>query len=289
MENKLELKNVSFVYGAGTPHQVTALNNINISVAAGSVTGLIGHTGSGKSTLVRLFNGLEKPSSGQVLLDGADIWIKPKEIGKVRFRVGLVMQYPEYQLFEETVAKDIAYGPGNMKLSADEISERVKIYSEMVGLTSEELEKSPFELSGGQKRRTAIAGVMAMRPEVLILDEPAAGLDPEGRKVIFDAIENYRVREKATVIIVSHSMEDMAQRCDNILVLSHGQIALSGTKDEIFSDAERLTEAGLDVPQITRVAALLAEREIVLDRPIYTVSGAADALIRYLGKGGAVK
>lgn len=289
MDNILELKNVSYVYGARTPQKVTALKNINLKLRRGSVTGLIGHTGSGKSTLVRLLNGLEKPSSGEVLLDGENIWAKPKEIGRVRFRVGLVMQYPEYQLFEETVAKDIAYGPGNMKLPAEEIEERVRTFSALVGLQPEDLEKSPFELSGGQKRRTAIAGIMAMKPQVLTLDEPAAGLDPEGRRVIFDAIENYRVRENATVLIVSHSMEDMAERCDDIIVMAHGEAVLSGGKDEIFSAPDRLIAAGLDVPQITRIAMLLSERGIDFGKPVYTVHDAADILAALLPKRGDAK
>jgi energy-coupling factor transport system ATP-binding protein len=188
MNHKLELRDVSYVYGGGTPFEAHALNSINLTIESGSITGIIGHTGSGKSTLVRLFNGLERPTSGTVLLDGADIWTEPKNIGKIRFRVGLVMQYPEYQLFEETVRADIAFGPRNMGLDQSEIEERVIKYSSLVGLASEVLDKSPFELSGGQKRRVAIAGIMAMKPEILVLDEPAAGLDPEGRNNIFDAI-----------------------------------------------------------------------------------------------------
>lgn len=190
MNQKIELINVNYVYGAGTPFESLALDNINLKIETGKITGIIGHTGSGKSTMVRLFNGLERPSSGQVLLDGCNIWEDPKKIGKVRFRVGLVMQYPEYQLFEETVAADIAFGPENMGLDKTEIDHRVKHYSQLVGLDPTVLEKSPFELSGGQKRRVAIAGIMAMKPEVLVLDEPAAGLDPEGRRNIFDAIED---------------------------------------------------------------------------------------------------
>jgi len=219
MNHKLELIDVNYIYGAGTPFESVALKNINLIIESSKITGIIGHTGSGKSTMVRLFNGLERPSSGKVLLDGSDIWEDPKSIGKVRFKVGLVMQYPEYQLFEETVAADIAFGPTNMGLDKDEIATRVVHYSQLVGLDPSVLEKSPFELSGGQKRRVAIAGIMAMKPEVLVLDEPAAGLDPEGRRNIFDAIEEYRRSENATVIIVSHSMEDMAERCDNIAVL----------------------------------------------------------------------
>lgn len=291
MDYKIELKDVSYVYGARTPFEIAALNGINLNISSGSVTGIIGHTGSGKSTLVRLLNGLERPSGGQVLIDGKDIWDKPREIGKIRFRVGLVMQYPEYQLFEETVARDIAYGPSNMGLDAAEIEERVEMFSKMVGLTADVLEKSPFELSGGQKRRVAIAGIMAMKPEILVLDEPAAGLDPEGRKIIFDAVEEYRKKENATVIIVSHSMEDMAVLCDDMIVMSEGTIVAAGSKDSVFSSPDKLISAGLDVPEITRLAMLLEEAGFNFGRPIYTVADAADILMPYLevSKGGDVK
>lgn len=285
MKYKLELKDVSYVYGAKTPFEAHALNNINLSIEEGSVTGVIGHTGSGKSTLVRLLNGLERPSSGTVLLDGKDIWSVPKEIGKIRFRVGLVMQYPEYQLFEETVSADIAFGPKNMGLDAEEINERVVRYSALVGLDPSVLEKSPFELSGGQKRRVAIAGIMAMKPEILVLDEPAAGLDPEGRKNIFDAIEEYRRTENATVIIVSHSMEDMAERCDRIAVLGNGVLLAEGDTASVFSKPHVLLDAGLDVPEITRIAMMLADRGYIADGAIYTVDQAADFLCKLIGGG----
>ena len=285
MKYKLELKDVSYVYGAKTPFEAHALNNINLSIEEGSVTGIIGHTGSGKSTLVRLLNGLERPSSGTVLLDGKDIWAVPKEIGKIRFRVGLVMQYPEYQLFEETVSADIAFGPKNMGLDAEEINERVVRYSALVGLDPSVLEKSPFELSGGQKRRVAIAGIMAMKPEILVLDEPAAGLDPEGRKNIFDAIEEYRRTENATVIIVSHSMEDMAERCDRIAVLGNGALLAEGDTASVFSKPHILLDAGLDVPEITRIAMMLADRGYKADGAIYTVDQAADFLCKLIGGG----
>lgn len=285
MKYKLELKDVSYVYGAKTPFEAHALNNINLAIEEGSVTGIIGHTGSGKSTLVRLLNGLERPSSGTVLLDGKDIWSVPKEIGKIRFRVGLVMQYPEYQLFEETVSADIAFGPKNMGLDAEEINERVVRYSALVGLDPSVLEKSPFELSGGQKRRVAIAGIMAMKPEILVLDEPAAGLDPEGRKNIFDAIEEYRRTENATVIIVSHSMEDMAERCDRIAVLGNGVLLAEGDTASVFSEPHILLDAGLDVPEITRIAMMLADRGYKADGAIYTVDQAADFLCKLIGGG----
>ena len=280
MNYKLELRDVSYIYGTGTPFESHALKNINLKIESGSITGIIGHTGSGKSTLVRLFNGLERPTNGVVLLDGEDIWKEPKKIGKIRFRVGLVMQYPEYQLFEETVKADIAFGPKNMGLAQEEIDERVEKYSSLVGLDKAVLEKSPFELSGGQKRRVAIAGIMAMKPDVLVLDEPAAGLDPEGRNNLFDAIEEYRKTENATVIIVSHSMEDMSERCDKIAVLSRGEMIESGSTDEIFSDPKILIDAGLDVPEISRIAMLLEEKGFSLDLPIYTVDQAIEYILK---------
>ena len=285
MNKKIELRNVSYVYGERTPFEIAALKNINLNIEKGSVTGIIGHTGSGKSTLVRLFNGLERPASGEVLLNGVDIWKDPKQIGKVRFRVGLVMQYPEYQLFEETVAADIAYGPKNMGISEGNIELRVKKYASLVGLSEDDLARSPFELSGGQKRRAAIAGIMAMKPEVLVLDEPAAGLDPVGRNLIFDAIEQYRKHEGATVIIVSHSMEDMAVRCDRIIVMSEGEVVAAGSRDEIFSDAAKLVSVGLDVPEITRLAEILAKRGFDLGRPVYTVADAAKLIAEKLRGG----
>ena len=285
MNKKIELQGVSYVYGERTPFEITALKNVNLNIEAGSVTGIIGHTGSGKSTLVRLLNGLERPASGKVLLDGVDIWEKPKEIGKVRYRVGLVMQYPEYQLFEETVAADIAYGPKNMGLDEEAVEERVKKYAALVGLSEEDLQKSPFELSGGQKRRAAIAGIMAMKPDVLVLDEPAAGLDPVGRNLIFDAIEEYRAVEGATIIIVSHSMEDMAVRCHRVVVMSDGQVVADGTRDEVFSDADKLVSVGLDVPEITKLAALLASRGFDFGKTVYTVEDAADVICRALSGG----
>lgn len=285
MSYKIELQNVNYIYGAGSPFEAVALDNINLNIESGKITGIIGHTGSGKSTLVRLFNGLERPTSGKVLIDGSDIWQNPKDIGKIRFRVGLVMQYPEYQLFEETVAADIAFGPKNMGLAEEEINTRVLHYADLVGLDRKVLEKSPFELSGGQKRRVAIAGIMAMKPEVLVLDEPAAGLDPEGRRNIFDAIEEYRRSENATVIIVSHSMEDMAERCENIAVLNNSRLIASGSVSSVFSTPEILINAGLDVPEITRIAMCLLQLGIDVDRPIYTVKQAVDFILEQIGGG----
>ena len=274
----ITLEHVSYVYGARTPFEIEALDDVSLTIRAGSVTGIIGHTGSGKSTLVQLLNGLEKPSAGRVLLDGEDIWANPKEMQAIRFRVGLVMQYPEYQLFEETVHADIAFGPRNMGLKEDEVALRVKEAAELVGLSPELLEKSPFDLSGGEKRRAAIAGVMAMRPEVLVLDEPAAGLDPRGRDTILRAVRAYGAHTGATVIIVSHSMEDMASYCDDIVVMSHGRLFLSGSRDSVFAHARELSSVGLDVPQITRLALLLQSRGVALPDGIYTVEAAASAL-----------
>ena len=284
MENILELKNVSYVYSAGTPFEAAALTDINLNIPRGTIMGIIGHTGSGKSTLVRLFNALERPTSGSIIFNGKNVWTEVKNIRSIRFSVGLVMQYPEYQLFEETVAKDIAFGPKNMGLDEDEVNKRVSHYSELVGLSSDLLEKSPFELSGGQKRRVAIAGIMAMRPQLLVLDEPAAGLDPEGRRVIFDAIEQYKVTESATVIIVSHSMEDMAERCDRIAVLGNGRLLANGTVDEVFSSPNILIDAGLDVPEITRISMILKENGFDLSQPIYTVEQAAELITKLISE-----
>lgn len=271
---KIKLENVSYVYGAGTAYCKEALKNVNIEIKEGSITGLIGHTGSGKSTMLQLLNGLTTPASGKIYLDGVDIWEKPKEIGKVRFRVGLVMQYPEYQLFEETVEKDIAYGPKNMGLDAEEISKRIREAIDFVGLSPDILAKNPFDLSGGQKRRVAIAGVIAMRPDVLVLDEPAAGLDPQGRDAILDGVFKYREKTGATVIIVSHSMEDMARLCDDIIVLSHGEVVLQGNRDEVFAESKMLESIGLAVPQITLLMHELNARGIKVNNGIYTEESA---------------
>jgi energy-coupling factor transport system ATP-binding protein len=280
---KIKLQDVSFLYGKGTAYCKEALKNINIEIKEGSITGLIGHTGSGKSTMLQLLNGLATPSGGKVYLDGVDIWEKPKEIGKVRFRVGLVMQYPEYQLFEETVEKDIAFGPKNMGLNDEEISERIREAIDFVGLDPEVLTKNPFDLSGGQKRRVAIAGVIAMRPEVLVLDEPAAGLDPQGRDVILNGIFKYREKTGATVIIVSHSMEDMARLCDDIIVLSHGEVVLNGTRDEVFKESQMLERIGLAVPQITLLMHELNARGIEVNNGIYTEEAAFLEIARLFG------
>ncbi len=280
---KLRLEGISYVYGAGTPYEKHALENVELDIPAGLITGVIGHTGSGKSTLMQLLNGLERPTSGHVYLDGRDIWEQPKKISEVRFRVGLVMQYPEYQLFEETVEKDIAFGPKNMKLDEAEVARRVAEAAGFVGLSPELMKKSPFDLSGGEKRRAAIAGVMAMTPEVLVLDEPAAGLDPVGRATIFDAVERYRAGTGATVLIVSHSMEDMARICDNIVVLSEGRIVMSGSTDEVFGRADELAACGLDIPEISKLMLRLRELGTPISEIPYSVDGAYEILMKELG------
>ena len=279
---KIAIENISYVYSPGTPYEVKALDDVSVEIKEGLITGIIGHTGSGKSTFVQLLNGLEKPSSGRVLIDGEDIWAKPKEISKVRFKVGLVMQYPEYQLFEETIKEDIAYGPRNMGLDEAEVEERIKLAADFVGLDSELLEKSPFDLSGGQKRRAAIAGVIAMKPEILVLDEPAAGLDPMGRDEIFESIAKYRNETGATVIIVSHSMEDMAKFCDELIVMAHSKVVMRGNCREVFSNAETLEEIGLAIPQITKLMITLRAKGVNVDSGIYTVKSAAEELAKIL-------
>lgn len=279
----LELSDVCYTYDSGTPMAHEALSHINLKIEKGSMTGLIGHTGCGKSTLLRMLNGLTKPDSGKILLDGHDIWEDPKRISAVRFRVGLVMQYPEYQLFDETVRADIAYGPRNMGLDDAEISARVAEAASFAGVDASLLDKSPFELSGGQKRRVAIAGVMAMRPEILVLDEPAAGLDPRGREDIFEGLARYRAESGATVIVVSHSMEDMARYCDYLAVMNDGEIFLRGTQREVFGKSDALQSIGLDVPDITRLCALLREGGMPLPDDIYTVEAATAAILPLLG------
>ena len=265
MSVKLELQNVSYYYGKGTAFEVKALDNVNFQIKSGTITGLIGHTGSGKSTLAQLFNGLEKPTEGKVLLDGSDIWDKKYKGKRICFRVGLVMQYPEYQLFEETVFADIAFGPRNMGLDEETIKQRVMDAIDFVGLGADVLSQSPFDLSGGQKRRVAIAGVMAMQPEMLVLDEPAAGLDPSGRAEIFSGIKRYRDDTGATVLIVSHSMEDMAEYCDDVIIMHRGKVLLAGPKTEIFADSQSLVKAGLDIPQITRIMHILAQNGLAVN------------------------
>ena len=278
----LEVKNLHRVYSAGTPFEHIALDDISFNIERGEFVGIIGHTGSGKSTLIQHLNGLLKPDSGSILLDGKDIWSNKALTRQTRFRVGLVFQYPEYQLFEETVYKDIAFGPKNMGLKNDEIDRRIREAAGFVGITEEQLHVSPFDLSGGQKRRVAIAGVIAMEPDVLILDEPAAGLDPEGREEIFRNIQAYRKSKNATIIMVSHSMADVAKLADRILVLNDAKLAMEGTPEQVFEHAEELEQMGLDIPQITRV--FLKLRGLGLDVPrVYTMEQAVSVLSRMKG------
>lgn len=274
----VKLEGVSFVYGKKSPYEIHALDNVDLAIEGNLITGIIGHTGSGKSTLVQMFNGLIKPDSGIVTVDGEDIWAKPKQIGKVRFKVGMVMQYPEYQLFAETAREDIAYGPKNMGLDDEEIKHRVAKSARFCGLEEDTLDKSPFDLSGGQKRRVALAGVMAMEPKLLVLDEPAAGLDPRGRREILGGIRKYQRESGSSVVIVSHSMEDMAMYCDRIIVMSHGKLILEGEPKEVFSQVKLLQSAGLDVPEIAKIITALREKGVNISKDIYTVEGAVEAL-----------
>lgn len=273
----IEVKELSHVYSVGTPFQHTALDRVSFQLARGEFIGIIGHTGSGKSTLIQHLNGLLKPTSGQLLVDGVDIWSDKKLVRQARFRVGLVFQYPEYQLFEETVFKDIAFGPKNMGLQEDEIRRRVYEAAGFVGLTQQQLQASPFDLSGGQKRRVAIAGVIAMEPEVLILDEPTAGLDPKGREEILENIMAYRKAKNATVMMVSHAMGDVAKMADRILVMNGAKLAMDGTPRQVFDRAGELLEMGLDIPEITRVFLRLKELGAPVE-PVYTLEQAVEAV-----------
>ena len=283
MEPIIRVENLTHTYSAGTPFERSAVDGMTLDVMRGEFLGVIGHTGSGKSTLIQHLNGLLKPTSGRILLDGQDIWEKPKEIRQVRFQVGLVFQYPEYQLFEETVYKDIAFGPGNMGLDKQEIDRRVRQAAAFVGLSEDLLDKSPFELSGGQKRRVAIAGVIAMEPKVLVLDEPTAGLDPAGREKILQQLRRYHEEKGNTVVLVSHSMEEIAQNVDRIVVLKGGKCYMEGTPREVFARAEELESVGLDVPQVTKVAMALHRRGLEIDTAVYTVEELKSALLRLKG------
>ena len=284
MMHAIELKNVSVVYGEGTPFRKVALDNITLGFEEKTITGVIGHTGSGKSTLATLLNGLLAPSSGTVMLHGTDIWARPKEMRSVRARVGLVFQYPEYQLFAETVGEDIAFGPKNIGLDAEEVKRRVKLAADFCGLSRRELERSPFEISGGQKRRAAIAGVLAMKPEILVLDEPAAGLDPRGREDILGGLMGYKNSAGATMILVSHSMEDVARYADRIAVIKQGSLFMQGSVGEIFMQPEKLFDSSLDLPQITKLFVELKKRGIADDTDVYTVNYALEVLLKKLRK-----
>lgn len=288
MSKVLELKNLSYVYGTGTPFEKTAVNNLSLSIEKGEFIGIMGHTGSGKSTLVQMLNGLMKPTSGQVLLDGEDIWANPKDIRKIRFKVGMVFQYPEYQLFEETVAKDIAFGPTNMGKSGAELEKAVNDAARFTGLKDELLEKSPFDLSGGEKRRAAIAGVIAMNPEVLVLDEPTAGLDPMGRDVLLSQIVQYHKERQNTVILVSHSMEDIARVADKIIVMNKSNLVMFDKTKEVFSKGRELEKIGLRVPQITKIMLELREKGFNFPKGILTVDEAMDCISSLLDKEGKI-
>ena len=278
----IKTENLTYVYGEKTPFRKVALDDVNIEINEGEIVGVIGHTGSGKSTLIQHFNGLLKPTSGRVLIDGEDFAGDKKKLREVRFKVGLVFQYPEYQLFEETVKRDIAFGPRNMGLDDGETEKRVTLAARFCGIDDATLGMSPFEISGGQKRRAAIAGVIAMRPQVLVLDEPAAGLDPQGKDEIFRGLREYRDSEGATMLLISHSMEDIAEYSDNIVVLKEGEVFMQGTPQEIFANAEKLFSASLDVPQITRLFLELKKRGKTERSDIYTVDYAVKTLLPYV-------
>ena len=280
MEPIIRIEHLTHTYSAGTPFQRSAVEDVSLDIMPGEFLGIIGHTGSGKSTLIQHLNGLLRPTQGRILLDGKDIWAEPKKIRQVRFQVGLVFQYPEYQLFEETCAKDIAYGPRNMGLDEAEIDRRVKEAAAFVGLSDELLQKSPFELSGGQKRRVAIAGVMAMEPKILVLDEPAAGLDPEGRDTILSQIRNYHEQTGITVILVSHSMEDIARYANRVLVMSKAKVAMYDTVEKVFARAPELLELGLSVPQVTQVFLMLKAMGMEIDTDVYTVPYAVKTVLK---------
>ena len=282
----LSVKDLSFIYSQGTPFEHKAVDNLSFDIEKGEFIGVIGHTGSGKSTLVQMLNGLLKPTSGSVLLDGVDIWAKPKEIRKIRFRVGLVFQYPEYQLFGDTVAEDISFGPRNMGLDEKEVEERVRSSAKFVGLSEDLLDKSPFDLSGGEKRRAAIAGVIAMDPDILILDEPCAGLDPMGRDILLSQIYNYHNDRGNTVIIVSHSMEDVASVCGRVMVMDHSRLRMFDDTANVFSRGDELHEICLKVPQITSIIDSLIEAGVPLNKGVLTVDKAVLEITEYLKKEG---
>lgn len=278
----IETKDLSYVYSEGTPYEKRALNGVSINIEEGKITAVIGHTGSGKSTLMQQLNGLIKPTGGKIYFDGRDIWENPKEIRQLRFKVGLVFQYPEYQLFDETVGGDIAFGPKNMGLDEKEITRRVRFASEMVSLDEKLLNKSPFELSGGEKRRAAIAGVIAMMPRVIVLDEPTAGLDPRGRDEILSRLLEYKKMTDTTMVIVSHSMEDVAYMADSVLVMNRGSLMMHGSVSEVFSRADELKSVGLNVPDVTKIFMGLKSAGVRIRDDIFTVKDGADEIKRYI-------
>ena len=282
MSEIIRVEHLKYVYNPGMPDETTALDDVSFSVGEGDFVGIIGSTGSGKSTLISHFNGLNRPTSGRILIDGKDMWEQGADLRAFRFQVGLVMQYPEYQLFEETCAKDIAYGPRNMGLDEAEIDRRVKEAAAFVGLSDELLQKSPFELSGGQKRRVAIAGVMAMHPRVLVLDEPAAGLDPEGRDTILSQIRDYHEKTGITVLLVSHSMEDIAKYANRVLVMSHAKLAMYDTVEKVFGHAQELLELGLSVPQVTQIFLKLRQMGMDIPTDVYTMPYAVKTIQKAL-------
>lgn len=284
MTHAIETIGLTHYYSKGTVQQVAAINDVNLTIEKGELVGVIGHTGSGKSTLISHFNGLLKPDAGKVLVDGTDIWKDKETLRNTRFKVGLCFQYPEYQLFEETVFKDIAFGPKNMKLSEAEVKERVLRAAEFVGVKPEHLDKSPFDLSGGEKRRVAIAGVMSMEPEVLIFDEPAAGLDPQGRRELIKLIKDYREQTGSAVVVVSHSMEDIASLADKVIVMKNSRIEMQGTVDEVYSRGEELRRIGLNIPEITEIFLRLRARGFDMPANVYTVEQGA-AILKALASG----
>lgn len=279
----LTLENIVYTYGVNSPFEQHAVRGVSMEIHQGELLGIIGHTGSGKSTLIQHLNGLVRPQQGRVLLEGKDIWEDPKKIRDVRFKVGMVFQYPEHQLFEDTIYKDISFGPRNMGLSEAEIDRRVREAAAYVGLSEDLLDKSPFDLSGGEKRRAAIAGVMAMEPQILILDEPTAGLDPRGREQVLAMIRDYQKQRGTTVLLVSHSMEDIARVADRVLVMNHGQVAMLDTVERVFSRAEELEEIGLTVPAVTKILLLLRQKGVAVDTAAYTIRQAAAQLLPLLG------
>ncbi len=279
----LEVQHITHTYAVGSPFEQHAIRDVSLTTVEGELLGVIGHTGSGKSTLIQHLNGLLRPSDGQILLDGRDIWEQPKKIRDIRFAVGMVFQYPEYQLFEDTIYKDIAFGPRNMGLDETEIDRRVRSAAADVGLDEALLEKSPFDLSGGEKRRAAIAGVLAMEPEVLILDEPTAGLDPRGREQILSMIQQYRTRSRKTVVLVSHSMEDIARLADRVLVMRRGEVAMLDTVERVFARADELEAMGLTVPAVTKILLLLRQKGVNVSTDVYTVEQAVERLLPLMG------